>query len=120
MSFLLVFLGGGLGSLGRYGLALWLQPLARRFPWATLAANGLACLVLGCVLGLQLRTGLPASWRLLLATGFCGGFSTFSTFTAETWQLWQNGQAGLALINTAGSLTVCCGCLILGIKLTGC
>lgn len=115
--FLLVFLGGGLGSVCRYGITLWLQPFVLRFPLATLIANALACLVLGFLTGLQLRSGLPAQHRLLLATGFCGGFSTFSTFTAETWQLAQNGQPAAALGNVLASLAACFVCLFAGIKL---
>jgi CrcB protein len=114
---LLVFIGGGLGSLSRWGLNLAIQPLLPRFPWATLAANGLACLVLGILLGQQLGTGVTESRRLLLAVGFCGGFSTFSTFTAETFQLWQGGQQTLAAANVLGSLVVCFACLLLGLKL---
>jgi fluoride exporter len=118
LPFLLVFVGGGLGSLCRYTIGLALQPLLLKFPWATLLANGLACLVLGAVLGLQAQGQLPDTRRLLLATGFCGGFSTFSTFTAETWQCVQNGQYAAAAGNVIGSLTVCFVCLLLGIKLT--
>ncbi|MFN0034066.1 MAG: fluoride efflux transporter CrcB [Saprospiraceae bacterium] len=118
LQFLLVFLGGGLGSVCRWGLSLALQPLLLRFPWATLAANGLACFVLGILLGQQLGTGMAESRRLLIAVGFCGGFSTFSTFTAETFQLWQGGQQTLAAANVLGSLVVCFACLILGLKMT--
>lgn len=114
-NFLLVFLGGGLGSICRYAIGLWMQPWQGRFPWATLAANGLACLVLGALLGWHLSGSLPERQKLLLATGFCGGFSTFSTFTAETWQLFQNGQPASALLNTVVNLAMCLLCLLLGL-----
>jgi len=113
--FTLVFLGGGLGSICRYAITVWMQPWQLRFPWATLAANGLACFVLGALLGWQLSGQMPDRYRLLLATGFCGGFSTYSTFTAETWQLWQTGQTTAAMINVAVSLAVCMVCLLLGL-----
>ncbi len=116
LHFSLVFLGGGLGSICRYGIGIWLQPWQIRFPLATLAANGLACLVLGVVLGLNISDQLPDRYRLLLATGFCGGFSTFSTFTAETWQLVQSGQTSTALLNVAANMGVCLLGLLLGIK----
>jgi len=114
-NFLLVFLGGGLGSICRYAIGLWMLPWQGRFPWATLAANGLACLVLGALLGWHLSGSLPERQKLLLATGFCGGFSTFSTFTAETWQLFQNGQPASALLNTVVNLAMCLLCLLLGL-----
>lgn len=116
--FLLVFLGGGLGSVCRWGIGLLLQPLQLRFPWATLAANGLACLIIGYLLGWQLGQGLTEQKRLLLAVGFCGGFSTFSTFTAETWQLWQQDHPILAAANVIGSWAVCLACLLLGLKIS--
>lgn len=115
---LFVFLGGGLGSICRWGLGLAVQPLVPKFPLATLLANGMACLVLGAVLGMHQQGALSEERRLLLATGFCGGFSTFSTFTAETWQYFQNGQYMTVAINVIGSLAVCFVCLLLGIKLT--
>ncbi len=118
MPFLLVFLGGGLGSMSRYALVLMLQPWQPRFPWATLLANGLACFALGLFLGWQATGLLSDQRRLLLATGFCGGFSTFSTFTAESWQLFQQGHPVTAALNVAGSLALCLGCLLLGLKLS--
>ena len=72
---------------------------------------------LGAVLGLQVGSQMPERYRLLLATGFCGGFSTFSTFTAETWQLAQSGQTSTALINVAANMGVCVLGLLLGMKL---
>jgi CrcB protein len=115
--FLLVFIGGGLGSVCRFGLSLLLMPFAWRFPWATLLSNALACLVLGIIVGLQLHQAIPDTRRLLVATGFCGGFSTFSTFSAETIQLYQSGQTLLAAGNLVGSMTVCTLCLLLGVRI---
>jgi fluoride exporter len=114
--FALVFLGGGLGSIARYGIVLGLQAWQLRFPWATLAANALACFVLGFLLGLQTAGSLSGENRLLLATGFCGGFSTFSTFTAESWQLWQNGQQVMVFLNISLNLVLCFVFLLLGLK----
>lgn len=115
---LLVFLGGGSGSLFRYGIAIWMATYKPAFPWATLLANALSCFILGLMLPLVTRNALPTSYRLALMTGFCGGFSTFSTFTAESWQLFQQGRWEYAMGNVAVNLTVCVFCLYLGIKFT--
>ncbi len=113
----LVFFGGGIGSMCRYGLTLITQPWQLRFPWATLLANALACLILGLVLGWHQQGVLSDQRRLLLATGFCGGFSTFSTFTAESWRLFQQGQTTTACVNVGLSLLLSLGCLLLGLKM---
>ncbi|MEZ4920273.1 MAG: fluoride efflux transporter CrcB [Saprospiraceae bacterium] len=118
MPFLLVFLGGGLGSLCRFGIGLAIQPLVPRFPLATLLANALACFVLGMLISWQQAHLLSDSKRLLLATGFCGGFSTFSTFTSESWHLFQAGQTAEAVLNIVLSLAIGVLCLLLGMKIT--
>ncbi|PHI21623.1 fluoride efflux transporter CrcB [Lewinellaceae bacterium SD302] len=105
MNFLLVFLGGGLGSCARYGIGRlltggnWSQ-----FPIATLLANLLACLVLGYGLSLAASGRLTEAQKLILLTGFCGGFSTFSTFSAEILNLWASGRSGTAALYTLLSI----------------
>lgn len=107
MTWLYVFLGGGLGSLARYGIGQWMPAvdLAKGgFPWATLLANLLACIVLGIGIGLASRALLSRPLQLLLLTGFCGGFSTFSTFALEATLLLEEGYTGVALAYVGISL----------------
>ena len=115
--FILVFLGGGLGSVCRFGMSQLLVRYQLNFPLATLLANASACLLLGILTGLALRDGVPGTHRHLWMIGFCGGFSTFSTFSNETWALLQSGQTGLALLNVAASLGVCLIAIWAGISL---
>jgi len=109
MAWLWVFVGGGLGSTARYGLAQLLPPTSLaegNFPWATLLANLLACLVLGIGLGLAGKEVLSRSFQIFLLTGFCGGFSTFSTFSAELLVLGEEGYPGVALLYLLASLVL--------------
>jgi fluoride exporter len=80
MQTLLVFLGGGTGSICRYWVARWFGTAT--WPIATLTVNLLGCFVLGLLLTQRDRLG--SDGLLLLATGFCGGFTTFSTFAVES------------------------------------
>lgn len=103
LPWLWVFLGGGAGSVVRFGLGRWCASVAS-FPVATLAANVVAALVIG-VLWTSGKSSLPVSttW-LLLAVGFCGGLSTFSTFSLETFQLMQQGHYAMAILNVVLSV----------------
>ncbi len=118
MNYLLVFLGGGLGSICRFGIAQWMATFKFHFPWATILANVLACLVLGVLVGLTMKSKLSEPMGFFLMVGFCGGFSTFSTFTNETFQELATGEWGRALANVMVSLVVCLVSLFVGIKLT--
>lgn len=113
---LLVGLGGLVGSLCRYWMAGWVQQLSDSpFPFGTLAVNVLGSFVIGLVFALSLERGfIDADLRLLLTTGFCGGFTTMSTFSFETVALLRDGSAAAALGNIGGSLVACLGAVWLG------
>lgn len=87
MQWLAVFVGGGLGSLLRHALGTWLNPpLGHGWPWGTWAVNAVGCLLAGFTLGwLESMRGVTPLWRIVLLTGFCGGFTTFSAFALEVW-----------------------------------
>ena len=108
-SIIIVFLGGGLGSVVRFALGKWVNALhSHHFPFGTLVVNIVACFVLGLVVGLaDHRQVLSATSRLFWAVGFCGGFSTFSTFSAETITLLQNGFHLSSLLYILFSLVFC-------------
>lgn len=116
MNYLFIFLGGGLGSLCRYGIAQVLVPYKLDFPWATVLANFLACLVLGLFVGWSMKNKVSAPMAFFWMVGFCGGFSTFSTFTNETFQLMASGAMTKAFLNIGLSLVVCLISLYLGIR----
>jgi CrcB protein len=108
LNLLLIFVGGGFGSLARYAISKWLNPPVGGFPWGTLTANVLACLVLGIIAALiSQKSGISKELQALVLIGFCGGFSTFSTFSIETLRMIQNGQWMMAIAYVTASLITC-------------
>ena len=92
-SFLLVFLGGGLGSSLRYLVTIAMNQYSKFLPFGTFTVNMLGCLLIGLILGYaQKENTLTSNQTLLLATGFCGGFTTFSAFANENLELIKNGE----------------------------
>lgn len=116
--FLLVFLGGGLGSVVRYsigrGVSVFYVP---SFPIATLVANIAACFAVGFFIGAaEHKQLLSTSSRLFWTVGFCGGFSTFSTFSHETLSLLQSSQI-MSLLYVLASVLFCLGAVVAGLYL---
>lgn len=90
MNALYVFIGGGVGSVLRYLVGLWIGSAA--FPWATFAVNAVGSLAIGLFGGWASRFGWSESVRLALMVGLCGGFTTFSTFSRESLTLMTEGR----------------------------
>ena len=85
------------------------------FPWTTFAVNVAGCFLLGLVAGGAGRTGgLDPRLRLLLATGFCGGFTTFSTFMDENAALLRSGHGYLLALYLSASLALGFAAVVLG------
>jgi CrcB protein len=99
MAALWVFIGGGLGSLLRFGFSKVFPFSPNYFPWSTLLSNVLAALLLAIVVAYFKDS---SKWQLIqpfIVIGVCGGLSTFSTFSYENFQLLQQGQLALFWIN---------------------
>src|SRR5262249_3101573 len=112
----LVAIGGLVGSVARYWLSGAVQDVTgHTFPSGTLAVNVVGSFVIGLVMALSVERGLLGDeWRILLTTGFCGGFTTMSTFSYETLALLRDGENLLALWNVTGSFVACVGAAWLG------
>ncbi len=104
--------GGALGSLARWGLALWFAsfPWSEKFPWATLLVNVLGAFAIGLLAELTIE-GAPWSVgseiRALLLIGLLGGFTTFSAFSLQTFLLLREGQIASAVWNIFLSVALC-------------
>lgn len=108
LKYILVMVGGGLGSLARYaaGLAI-MSRFGGRFPLGTMAINVSGSFLIGLLMVLFTERFQPhPNYRLLLVVGFLGGYTTFSSFEYETLALMRGGGAWLGLINVVGSVVL--------------
>ena len=119
-AYLWVGLGGFLGSVARYAVAVALPPAASgRFPVATFAVNCMGCLLIGVLAGGLARTSAPESFRLFLMTGVLGGFTTFSAFGLESLALLRRGETMGAFLYILASVSVGVAAVWLGLRLAG-
>lgn len=119
-----VALGGALGAMARFALNVFLQRDVA-FPWGTLGANLLGCLIIGVIAQLIAQTAwfndagiVPDQYRLLFAVGFCGSFTTLSTLILELNTMLQRNEVFYSFSYLVASLVGGFACFYVGVVLT--
>lgn len=108
MNVLLIFLGGGTGSVIRFFIAYLFSKTSLTLPFATLTSNVISCLLFAIVLfTFGSKQLIPDNYKSLIIIGVCGGLSTFSTFSFETFELIKLGMTGWAIANILISCALC-------------
>jgi CrcB protein len=116
---ILVGVGGGLGSIARYLFQRWTSHhFLQSFPWGTFGVNVIGCFLIGLFWGISFK-GFDNNeqWKLLLMTGFCGGFTTFSAFTLEGIGLIREEKYTVFFGYLAGSVAIGLLATFAGMKL---
>jgi len=113
---LVLFIGGGFGTICRWLIHIWLSRPGELFPVATLIANVISSLLIGFLIAYFLRHNNDLL-RLLFITGYCGGFSTFSTFSMENYQLMVDGRWMMLAIYISLSVLLCVFSVMAGMRL---
>jgi CrcB protein len=119
MKYLLVFLGGGLGSTLRHIVnVVSARYLGTAFPYHTFIINITGSTVMGLIAGyLAFKGEASQPWRLFLMTGILGGYTTFSAFSLDAALLYERGEIGLALLYVLGSVVLSIAGLFAGLAL---
>jgi fluoride exporter len=106
--YLLVLVGGAVGSLARYLAATAIMSrFTGRFPLGTLIVNATGCFLIGVIMPLLTQKTAPhPNWRLLLVVGFLGGYTTFSSFAWETYAAARDGSPWIGLLNVVASVVL--------------
>ena len=117
---ILVGAGGFIGSVSRYLLSRMMQSnFPHAFPFGTFTVNILGCLLIGLIYGLSEKSpSFTIGWRLFLAAGFCGGFTTFSTFANENLALLRDGEFFYFFIYTGLSVFLGIAATFFGVTIT--
>jgi CrcB protein len=119
MYYLVVFIGGGIGSILRHGVNVTCARLfSIGFPFGTFTVNITGSIVMGLLAGwFAFRGDAGQIWRLFLMTGILGGYTTFSAFSLDTILLFERGQLGLAALYVVASVVLSVGGLFAGLAL---
>jgi CrcB protein len=117
---LLIFLGGGCGSVLRYlaGTAI-MSRYGGRFPLGTVLINISGSFAIGLIMTLLARAQAHPNWRLLLVVGVLGGYTTFSSFEYETYYAVRSGASAIGLLNVVGSVLFGYGAVWVGSMVAG-
>lgn len=120
-SYLFVAAGGAIGAMARFALNIWMQRDVE-YPWGTLTANLLGCLVMGVIAQLVSSTAwfnaagvVPDQYRLLFAVGFCGSFTTLSSLMLELNTMLQKNEIFYSFTYLVGTLVGGFACFYIGI-----
>ncbi len=119
MSYLLVFVGGGLGASLRHFINVTLaRYMGTGFPWGTFIINITGSTVMGLIAGyLAFKGEASQPWRLFLMTGILGGYTTFSAYSLDAALLYERGELGLAALYVIGSVALSIAGLFAGLAL---
>jgi fluoride exporter len=119
MNYVLVFIGGGIGSSLRHTLNLvFTRALGTAFPYHTFIINITGSIIMGLIAGyLAFKGEASQHWRLFLMTGVLGGYTTFSAFSLDTALLYARGEIALALLYVLGSVVLSIAGLFAGLAL---
>ncbi len=119
-SLLLVALGGGSGSICRYLVQRWVNyAYPHYFPFSTFAVNIVGCFLIGLFWGMSFKSfDTLENWKLLLMTGFCGGFTTFSSFTLEGIDLLKENRTAAFFLYLFASVVIGLLATFAGMKIT--
>ena len=120
MQWLMIAIGGALGSMARFAAVGYLTPMLNfRFPIGTFIVNILGSFLIGVAYVVIVEKQLiPAEWRLFFITGILGGFTTFSSFSLEILQTWQEGHVFSAIFYAASSVVLGLLFAFIGMQLT--
>ena len=119
MTYLIVFLGGGIGAALRHGVNIGLaRTLGTAFPYATMFENVTGSLVMGVLAALfAFKVDMPQELRLFLTTGILGGYTTFSAFSLDVALMTERHEIGLAALYVLASVVFSIGGLFVGLAL---
>jgi CrcB protein len=119
MNYLLVFIGGGLGSTLRHIInVVCARSLGTAFPYHTFIINITGSTMMGLIAGyLAFKGEASQPWRLFLMTGILGGYTTFSAYSLDAVMLYERGETGLALLYVLGSVVLSIAGLVAGLAL---
>lgn len=116
IGFIFVGLGGAIGSILRYLISLKISSVD--FPYATLSVNAIGSLLMGVAVAFFLKNpDIDNNIKILITTGFLGGFTTFSTFSLDSVNLIQRGEYYLATLYILLNVVLSLLCLFLGFYL---
>lgn len=116
--FLVIAVAGGAGAVCRFVLDGLLTSVSEAdFPWPTVLINITGSLLLGLITGFAVSGLLPEAWRLVLGTGFLGGYTTFSTASVDTVRLLQQRRWTAGMVHGLGTLVIAVGAAGLGLGL---